>query len=87
MRLNPQIHIELSSHTDSRGEDDYNLSLSERRANGAVRHLQQKGIEEDRMSPRGFGETRLLNNCTNDNECPEEMHALNRRTEIRMFVK
>lgn len=87
MKLNPKIHIELSSHTDSWGTDEYNMELSQRRATSAVQHLISVGVSAERMSSVGLGETKLLNRCIEPEDCPDELHALNRRTEIRMFVK
>ena len=55
---NPNVTIELSSHCDYRGSDDYNMRLSQRRAESVVRYLIQHGIEEERLSPVGYGKTR-----------------------------
>lgn len=77
--------IELSSHTDSRGDDDYNLKLSERRANSARRWLIAKGIEGKRIKPKGYGETKILNHCSNGEECSDEEHRFNRRTEFKII--
>jgi len=85
MQQNPTLRIELSSHTDSRGNDAYNLSLSQRRADAAVAYLVRKGIDRSRMVARGYGETRLLNDCGNGVDCPEELHQANRRTEIEVL--
>jgi len=85
MVQNPTLRIELSSHTDSRGKDDYNLMLSQKRAESAVRYLIGKGIDRTRLEARGYGETRLLNACVNGAECSEEAHQANRRTEIKVL--
>ena len=82
----PNMIIELSSHTDSRGSDSYNLKLSQQRADAAVAYLVKKGIEKYRLQPKGYGETRLVNHCENGVECSEEEHQANRRTEI-MIIK
>lgn len=82
----PNMIIELSSHTDSRGSDSYNLKLSQQRADAAVAYLVKKGIEKYRLQPKGYGETRLVNHCENGVECSEEEHQANRRTEI-MVIK
>lgn len=82
MRKNGHINVTFESHTDSRGKDEYNLKLSEKRAESAVKYLEKKGIQKERLIAKGFGETKLLNKCSNGNECSEEEHALNRRTEI-----
>lgn len=84
MRSNPDLYIELSSHTDSRGNDEYNMALSERRAASAVRYLTEHGCDPSRIRSRGYGESRLLNKCSNGVRCPEEEHQMNRRTEIRI---
>jgi len=85
MNDNPTLRIELSSHTDSRGSDDYNMKLSERRAKSAVDYLISKGIDSSRMVAKGYGETRLVNKCANGVECTEEEHQQNRRTEIEVL--
>jgi peptidoglycan-associated lipoprotein len=78
---NPDIFIELGSHTDARGEDDYNMDLSRRRAISAVRYIIGKGINADRISARGYGESRLLI----PNAKTEEEHQINRRTEFKVL--
>lgn len=85
MLQNPSLKIELSSHTDSRGKDAYNMKLSQQRAQSAVNYLVSKGVERSRMEARGYGETRLLNHCANGVECSEEAHEANRRTEIKVL--
>lgn len=77
--------IEIMSHTDSRGNDSYNLSLSQQRANAVVNYLASKGIARSRMAARGYGETRLINRCANGVQCSDEEHAKNRRTEFRIL--
>lgn len=85
LNANPGLRIELSAHTDSRASDDYNLELSQRRAEAAVGYLVGKGIDRYRIVAKGYGESRLLNKCANDVECPEEDHQLNRRTEFKVL--
>ena len=85
LNQNPSLRIELSSHTDSRGKDDYNLTLSQKRADAAVLYLVNKGIERSRLEARGYGELKLLNNCANGVACSEESHQANRRTEIKIL--
>jgi len=87
MVKNPSIRIELGSHTDCRGKDDYNLWLSEARAKAALFFLESNGIGSNRMIGKGFGEGVLLNGCDDDVPCEEEDHALNRRTEIKVIIQ
>lgn len=77
--------IEIMSHTDSRGNDDYNMSLSQQRANAVVNYLASKGINRSRLTAKGYGESRLVNRCANGVQCSEEEHAKNRRTEFRIL--
>ena len=79
------VSVEIMSHTDSRGDDDYNMSLSQQRANSVVNYLVSKGISRSRLRARGFGESRLTNRCSNGVDCPESMHQRNRRTEFRVI--
>lgn len=85
MRNNPNLRVELGSHTDARGTDAFNLELSERRAAGCVAYLRAKGVVQSRMVAKGYGESQLRNRCSDGVECDEEEHALNRRTEVRLF--
>ena len=82
---NPSLIIELSSHTDSRGSNSYNNRLSQKRAEAVVRWLVNRGIERDRLVPRGYGETVNVNNCANNVPCSEKEHQYNRRTEFRVL--
>ncbi|GAB3924897.1 OmpA family protein [Mucilaginibacter myungsuensis] len=85
MKENPTIKIELSAHTDARGSDYYNMLLSDARAKAAVAYLRRHGIAGSRMVAKGYGETRLLNECANRVRCSEEDHQFNRRTEIKII--
>ncbi|MEA3444093.1 MAG: OmpA family protein, partial [Bacteroidota bacterium] len=85
LNSNPHITIELSSHTDSRASDDYNLELSQKRANEVVEYIVAQGIEKSRVLPKGYGETRLKNRCHNGVPCPESLHQQNRRTEFKVI--
>jgi len=85
LKENPAIRIELSSHTDSRGSDSYNLKLSQKRAEAAVKYLVSKGIAGNRLRAKGYGETKLVNYCADGISCTEEQHQQNRRTEIRVL--
>jgi outer membrane protein OmpA-like peptidoglycan-associated protein len=81
----PNISIELLSHTDSRGNDEYNLALSQRRADAIKNYLISRGIKGSRIVSKGYGETRLKNRCSNGVECTEAQHQANRRTEFRVI--
>lgn len=85
MQINPSLRIELSSHTDSRGNDNYNMKLSQRRADAAVEYLVSRGISRSRLVSKGYGESRLVNKCGNGVDCSEEQHQENRRTEIKIL--
>ncbi len=87
MQDNPQLKVELSSHTDCRGSDKYNLILSDKRAKSAVDYILSKGVDEDRIVAKGYGETRPVNQCVNGVRCTREEHQQNRRTEIRIQDK
>ncbi len=86
MKQQPTIKVELRSHTDCRGGDSYNQSLSQRRADGVVEYLVMEGISRNRLVPIGFGESELRNNCKDGMDCTEQEHARNRRTEVRMLT-
>lgn len=82
LKQNPEIKITISSYTDSRGPQSYNLVLSKKRAQSAMNYLEKKGITKNRMSAKGYGETHLVNHCTNGVKCSEKEHQKNRRTEV-----
>jgi len=86
-KANPGLTFELSSHTDSRGGDTYNLVLSDARANSAVDYLVRHGVDPDHLVARGYGETRLVNGCSNGVQCTEEEHQANRRTEFKVISR
>jgi len=79
----PELEINIESHTDSRGSDDYNLALSKRRAKSTMQWLLDKGISVSRLSAEGYGETQLVNSCSNGSTCTSAEHELNRRS---MFI-
>ena len=81
---NPKITIELSSHTDSRGKDDYNMKLSQKRAEAAVAYIVSKGIDQSRITAKGYGESKPKNKCKNGVKCTEAEYAKNRRTEFKV---
>jgi outer membrane protein OmpA-like peptidoglycan-associated protein len=87
LKSNPNLYVEISSHTDSRADDNYNLKLSQKRAQYVVDYLILNDIEKDRLKAIGYGEKKLLNHCGNNVPCTEEEHAVNRRTEFKIVDK
>ncbi len=87
MEKDPLLVIEISSHTDARSSNVYNLQLSEKRANAAVEYIIKGGIAKGRLSGKGYGESQLINKCVDGVECTEEEHAKNRRTEFKISRK
>lgn len=85
LRENPDLYIEIASHTDARGAADYNRRLSQRRAETVVEWLVREGIPTERLSARGYGEAQPVNDCGDDKPCTEAEHQLNRRTEFRVL--
>ncbi len=85
MKNKPGLRIEIASHTDSRSDDSYNMTLSQQRAQSVVNYLVSKGISRNRLVARGYGESRLKNGCSNGVECSEDEHYQNRRTEFRIL--
>lgn len=84
LNLNPQIRIQLASHTDCRGTTSYNELLSQRRAQSAVDYLITKGISAERLTARGYGESQLEVNCLCA-RCSEDEHQANRRTTFKIL--
>lgn len=84
MKENPEVIVELYSHTDARGSDEINKVISEQRAKASVYYIISKGIPKYRISGKGFGESKLLNECVNDVPCSDDKHQVNRRTEMKV---
>lgn len=82
MKKYPDVNIHLESHTDSRATDNYNWVLSNKRAKSSLDWLLKNGISPERITAKGYGETRLINKCSNNVKCTEAEHQLNRRTEF-----
>ena len=83
MNKYPGMVIRLESHTDSRANDQYNMELSNRRAKSTYNYIISNGIDASRITKyEGFGETQLINKCSNGVKCSKEEHQLNRRTEF-----
>lgn len=81
----PTMVIELSSHTDAQGNDEYNKRLSQRRANSSKKWLTDRNIDPSRIKAIGFGESKILNHCKNGVKCSDNEHRFNRRTEFRIL--
>ena len=100
MRKNPEFKVELSSHTDCRNTPSYNIDLSQRRSESCVRYIIASGISGNRIIAMGYGETQLVNSCSDFNlcgcpalevatdcdVCSEEEHEQNRRTDLRLLA-
>jgi outer membrane protein OmpA-like peptidoglycan-associated protein len=86
MQENPSMTIELGSHTDCRSSKSYNLSLSDKRAKSSAAYIVSKGITKERIVGKGYGESKLINQCECEGKktssCTEEEHQANRRTEF-----
>ncbi len=78
----PHLTLKVNTHTDSRGNDAYNLRLSERRAQSTIQWMVSRGIDANRLVGKGYGETQLTNNCGNGVQCTEAEHQANRRSEF-----
>ncbi|NEU07773.1 OmpA family protein [Flavihumibacter sp. R14] len=83
MMNTPNVNIEMRAHTDSRGTAAYNQLLSQKRAESAVAYLRNNGVNADRYTAAGLGETQLLTTC-GSGPCTEADHQLNRRTEFKV---
>jgi len=87
MNKYPTIKIDIRSHTDSRGKPEYNRQLSERRAQSTLQYLLNYGIERNRLTAKGFGDSEIINQCIQGIECTEEEHQMNRRSEFILMNK
>ena len=85
MHRNPEIYVEMRSHTDSRSSREYNRTLSSKRAKAAVAYIVERGVEGYRITAAGYGEELLVNDCADGVDCDENAHQRNRRTEVRVY--
>ena len=85
MNKYPSMEIEVSAHTDARGNDQYNLDLSKRRAASTLEYLVSKGIDRNRLKSIGYGEMQPLNECIKEGICKEEEYDINRRCEFTIL--
>ncbi len=79
---NPNLNLSIRSHTDSRASDSYNMVLSNNRANATLDYIVKQGISKSRLTAKGYGETQLVNQCSNGVTCTEAEHQLNRRSQF-----
>ena len=82
MNQYPNMTIDIRSHTDSRQTHKYNELLSDRRAKSTLEFMVKNGINRNRLTAKGYGETQLVNNCSDDIPCSEAEHQKNRRSEF-----
>ena len=82
LKENPTMKIEIKSHTDSRQTAAYNLKLSNKRAEATAKWMIKNGIDASRLTWNGFGESQLINNCSDGINCTEKQHQENRRSEF-----
>jgi outer membrane protein OmpA-like peptidoglycan-associated protein/tetratricopeptide (TPR) repeat protein len=83
LKSNPKLMVEINGYADSRGESEYNRSLSARRADCVKQFLTNAGVSPKQIkSAKGQGESQLVNECSDGVDCPEEKHAQNRRVTI-----
>jgi outer membrane protein OmpA-like peptidoglycan-associated protein/tetratricopeptide (TPR) repeat protein len=86
MKQFPTMKIYVRSHTDSRQTAQYNLNLSNKRAKSTVQWLVKKGIESSRLTGKGYGETQLINKCSDGVKCSDAEHQANRRSEFIIIL-
>jgi len=82
MKESPALKLEIISHTDAKGDDKFNSTLSQKRSMAVLDYLVVNGIEQNRLHAKGSGETMIRNRCKNGIDCTEKEHAYNRRTEF-----
>jgi outer membrane protein OmpA-like peptidoglycan-associated protein/tetratricopeptide (TPR) repeat protein len=82
MKQNPKVKIDVRSHTDSRQSAAYNQTLSDNRAKATIDWLVKNGVDASRLTGKGYGESQLVNQCSDGVQCTEEEHQANRRSEF-----
>lgn len=85
LQENPELIVEIGSHTDARGGASFNQNLSQRRATNIVNFLVGEGVSKRRLIAKGYGEGKPVNDCVDGKECEEEEYQMNRRTEFRVI--
>lgn len=88
MKQYPKVVIQVRAHTDSRGRDSYNMKLSDRRSKSTAKYIiEVGGVSPNRISGKGYGETKLINKCANNVKCSKKEHQSNRRSEFIITEK
>ncbi len=82
LRENPNMKLDIRSHTDSRATAAYNMKLSDKRAKSTIQWLMKNGIDQARLTGKGYGESELVNQCADEVKCSEAEHQMNRRSEF-----
>jgi peptidoglycan-associated lipoprotein len=82
LNQNPTMKLDIRSHTDSRASFKYNEVLSDNRAKSTINWLVKNGVDPSRLTGKGYGETQLVNQCSDDVKCTETEHQMNRRSEF-----
>ena len=86
MKSRVELTLLVSSHTDSKGTEEHNMRLSSQRSASVKKYLVSKGIDSNRIVTKNYGESQLLNECSDDVDCPDEKHEVNRRVELK-YIK
>ena len=82
LNQNPTMTLDIRSHTDSRQTFKYNEVLSDRRAKSTIAWLVKNGVSSSRLTGKGYGETQLVNGCSDGVKCSEQEHQANRRSQF-----
>lgn len=85
MKKYPDMEIEVASHTDARGSNDYNLALSKKRATSTMDYIVSQGIDRNRLRSIGYGEEQPLNHCVKEEICDDKEYDINRRSEFTLI--
>ncbi|RDB02833.1 OmpA family protein [Runella aurantiaca] len=85
MKRYPSLQAEILSHTDSRGDANFNQVLSQKRAQAVVDYMVSKGVSRNRLKPTGMGESTPVNGCVDGVICTEAEYQRNRRTEFKVL--
>lgn len=87
MAVHPEVHLQMTFHSDSRGTEAFNLDLSKARAEEVIQYLERGGIKRTRIFSRFVGESQPLNDCVDLSDCDELLHQINRTAEFKFLVK